>query len=201
MDEQWPGAGSGAYERRLRAVDPRQRFRPADGVVPRRSRAVGLPGAAGPAGRPRVPGSQVRPAWLRPVRNYAPWTLEQFITDLDGLRTHFGYPRWIAGGHSFGADLALRYALRYPHRVTGLVYICGTGLEWNLHASSHKSAARARRSQREHDRLAALARHTRTPGEEREYLTLTWAADYADHSFGLAAAAEMASAGMQSTTS
>ncbi len=125
-----------------------------------------------------------------------PWTLEQFITDLDGLRAHLGYPRWIAGGHSFGADLALRYALRYPHRVTGLVYICGTGLEWNLHTSAHKTAARARRSQREHDRLAALARYTRTPGEEREYLTLVWAADYADHSFGLAAATEMASAGM-----
>jgi proline iminopeptidase len=71
-----------------------------------------------------------------------PWTLEQFITDLDGLRAHFGYPRWIAGGHSFGADLALRYALRYPHRVTGLVYICGTGLEWNLHTTAHKTAAR-----------------------------------------------------------
>jgi proline iminopeptidase len=125
-----------------------------------------------------------------------PWTLEQFISDLDGVRARFGYPRWIAGGHSFGADLALRYALAYPHRVTGLVYLCGTGLEWNLHRGAHKAAARARRSQHEHDRLAALAGHRRTPGEEREYLTLTWAADYPDHSLGLAAAAEMASAGI-----
>jgi proline iminopeptidase len=125
-----------------------------------------------------------------------PWTLDQFISDLDGLRAHFGYQRWIVGGHSFGADLALRYALRYPHRVTGLVYICGTGLEWNLHNSAHKAAARSRRSQREHDRLAALTGHRRGPGEEREYLTLTWAADYADHSLGLAAATEMASVGV-----
>jgi pimeloyl-ACP methyl ester carboxylesterase len=26
-----------------------------------------------------------------------PWTLERFITDLDGVRAHFGYPRWIVG--------------------------------------------------------------------------------------------------------
>jgi pimeloyl-ACP methyl ester carboxylesterase len=39
-------------------------------------------------------------------------------------RAHFGYSLWIAGGHSFGADLALRYALRHPHRLVSLVYIC-----------------------------------------------------------------------------
>jgi proline iminopeptidase len=125
-----------------------------------------------------------------------PWTLDQFITDLDALRAHFGYQRWVVGGHSFGADLALRYALRYPYRVTAVVYICGTGLEWSTHRNEHKAAARARRSQHELDRLAALARAQRTPVQEREFLTLTWAADYADHTRGLAAAGEMAAAGI-----
>lgn len=125
-----------------------------------------------------------------------PWTLDQFITDLDALRAHFGYQRWTAGGHSFGADLALRYALRYPHRVTAVVYICGTGLEWSTHRNAHNVAARARRSQHEQDRLAALATAERTPGLEREFLTLTWAADYADHARGLAAAGQMAAAGI-----
>jgi proline iminopeptidase len=125
-----------------------------------------------------------------------PWTLAQLISDLDGLRAHFGYRRWVVAGHSFGADLALRYALRYPHRVTAVVYICGTGLEWSTHRGVHKAAARARRSQREQDRLATLAAWQRTAGQEREFLTLTWAADYADHALGLKAASGMAAAGL-----
>ena len=125
-----------------------------------------------------------------------PWTLDQFITDLDALRAHFGYQSWAVGGHSFGADLALRYALRYPHRVTAVVYICGTGIEWNTHRHAHKAAARARRSRHERVRLAALAKAQRTPAQEREFLTLTWAADYAHHARGLAAAGEMAAAGI-----
>jgi proline iminopeptidase len=99
-------------------------------------------------------------------------------------------------GISFGADLALRYALRYPHRVTAVVYICGSGLAWNAHRHAHNAAARARHSQHELDRLASLATAARTPAQEREFLTLTWAADYADHARGLAAADEMAGAGM-----
>jgi hypothetical protein len=101
--------------------------------------------------------------------------------------------------HSFGADLALRYALRYPHRVTAVVYICGTGLEWSTHRGVHKAAARARRSQPERDRLdalAALAARRRTAGQEQEFLTLTWAADYADHALGLKAASSMAAASL-----
>lgn len=93
------------------------------------------------------------------------WTLDQFIADLDTLRAHFGYQRWVAGGHSFGADLALRYALRYPHRVTAVVYICGTGLEWSTHSGAHKAAARARRSKREQARLATLAAGPRTAAQ------------------------------------
>lgn len=124
------------------------------------------------------------------------WTLDQFIADLDTLRAHFGYQRWVAGGHSFGADLALRYALRYPHRVTAVVYICGTGLEWSTHSAAHKAAARARRSKREQARLATLAAGSRTAAQEREFLTLTWAADYADHTRGLVAAGDMAAASL-----
>jgi proline iminopeptidase len=33
-------------------------------------------------------------------------------------------------GHSWGATLALRYALDHPDRVSALVYACGTGLGW-----------------------------------------------------------------------
>jgi proline iminopeptidase len=33
-------------------------------------------------------------------------------------------------GHSWGAQLALRYALDHPARVSGLVYLSGVGLGW-----------------------------------------------------------------------
>lgn len=125
-----------------------------------------------------------------------PWTLDRFTSDLDALRAHFGYQQWIVAGHSFGADLALRYALRYPHRVSVLIYICGTGLEWNLHRAAHHAAARARRSRREQDRITYLETLDRSADQEREFLTLSWVTDYADRATGLAAAGEMAASGM-----
>lgn len=50
------------------------------------------------------------------------------LTDLDALRNSFGYDRWIIGGHSWGANLALDYATNYPHRVLALIYLAGTGI-------------------------------------------------------------------------
>ena len=50
------------------------------------------------------------------------------LTDLDALRDYFGYDRWIIGGHSWGANLALDYATTYPHRVLALIYLAGTGI-------------------------------------------------------------------------
>jgi proline iminopeptidase len=46
------------------------------------------------------------------------------------------------------------------------------------------------------ERPAALAARQRTAGQEREFLTLTWAADYADHALGLKAASGMAAASL-----
>ena len=50
------------------------------------------------------------------------------LADLDALRDHFGYDRWIIGGHSWGANLALDYATTYPHRVMALIYLAGNGI-------------------------------------------------------------------------
>lgn len=33
--------------------------------------------------------------------------LDRFVTDIDELRAHWGYERWLVAGHSFGATLAL----------------------------------------------------------------------------------------------
>jgi proline iminopeptidase len=50
------------------------------------------------------------------------------LTDLDALRNYFGHDRWIIGGHSWGANLALDYATNFPHRVLALIYLAGTGI-------------------------------------------------------------------------
>ena len=62
-----------------------------------------------------------------------PFTVDGFIADLDDVRRHFGYDRFIVGGHSWGASLALLYGLAHPQRVSAVVYLNGTGLgrAWN----------------------------------------------------------------------
>lgn len=57
-----------------------------------------------------------------------PYTLGALVGDLESLRKHFGYERWIVGGHSFGASLALGYATRYPERVEALILLSSAGL-------------------------------------------------------------------------
>jgi proline iminopeptidase len=48
-------------------------------------------------------------------------TLESEMADLDEVREHFHLDKVVLLGHSWGAVLALEYALRYPERVSRLV--------------------------------------------------------------------------------
>ena len=50
-------------------------------------------------------------------------TLGGSVEDLDALRAGLGLDRLNVVGHSFGADLALCYAGRYPERVQSLVLV------------------------------------------------------------------------------
>lgn len=52
-----------------------------------------------------------------------PFTVSQFIEDLERLREHWGHETWIVVGHSWGGWLALLYATRYAARTTGLIAI------------------------------------------------------------------------------
>lgn len=54
-----------------------------------------------------------------------PFTMDRSIADLDALRSHWGHERWVVAGHSFGASLALAYAIRHPERTEALVYMSG----------------------------------------------------------------------------
>lgn len=64
-------------------------------------------------------------------QHQVPYTLARFIADLDTVRAAHGLDRVTVVGHSWGATLALRYALAHPDRTRALIYIAGIGLGWN----------------------------------------------------------------------
>ena len=96
-----------------------------------------------------------------------PFTVDGFVADLDGIRRHFGYDRFIVGGHSWGASLALFYGLAHPERVSAIVYLNGTGLGRAWKPSYDARADRL--SPTDRARFADLRSRTElTADEERE---------------------------------
>src|SRR5947209_9454919 len=70
-----------------------------------------------------------------------PYSVARCVADLDAIIDR--QPRVALFGHSWGATLALRYALDHPDRVSALVYACGTGLGWTWR-EPHRHAIAAR---------------------------------------------------------
>ncbi len=54
-----------------------------------------------------------------------PYNLETTLADLENIRCLYGHDHWIVAGHSWGADLALVYALRHPERTLGFICLSG----------------------------------------------------------------------------
>jgi proline iminopeptidase len=50
-------------------------------------------------------------------------TWENLAADADALRQELGFDRWAMLGHSFGGQVALEYALRYPDRLSHLILL------------------------------------------------------------------------------
>ncbi len=124
-----------------------------------------------------------------------PWALDRFVRDLDAVRAHFGYERWLVGGHSFGADLALRYACAYPERTIAVVYIAGVGIAWPTYRAAFGEALTVRRPADDERRYQELSDRDRTDAEEREFRILSWTTDYVDPVVGKVNAAGMADSG------
>jgi proline iminopeptidase len=125
-----------------------------------------------------------------------PFTIDRFVADLDAVVDAAGASAAIVAGHSWGATLALLYALAHPDRVTGVVYMNGTGLDWSRWKGTH-DAERERRLvpwEARHRDLAGSTEMTTT--EERELIALRWATDYADLGEGLTHAREMLASGL-----
>jgi proline iminopeptidase len=108
-----------------------------------------------------------------------PYSIARYIADLEFLRRHFGHERWFAVGHSWGAGLALRYALAHSDRVLGLLYISGTGFGQAWRDAYHGEADR-RLTAKQRERRDELKRRRRTAAEEREWRVLSYIPDVGD---------------------
>jgi proline iminopeptidase len=109
-----------------------------------------------------------------------PYTVARFVTDLDVIRQHSQASRVNLLGHSWGAMLALRYALAHPDRVSRLIYVSGTGIDpedtWRPtfhHNVNQRVGADGARWKEPRGR-------DRTPAEDRENAILQWANDFVD---------------------
>ena len=57
-------------------------------------------------------------------------TLENLTADADALRQALGFEQWAVLGQSFGGNVALEYALRYPQSLTRLILMDTGGDQW-----------------------------------------------------------------------
>jgi proline iminopeptidase len=115
----------------------------------------------------------------RSTADGGPFTIEQAVDDLDQVRAALGFDRWAVAGHSWGAELALRYAARQQGRTAAVAYIAGVGA-----GNGYREAFRAEADRRlgpDRERLAelsAIAAGDRTLADEREMCLLQWRTDF-----------------------
>jgi proline iminopeptidase len=119
-----------------------------------------------------------------------PYSLARTIEDLDAVREHFDLGQAAVLGHSWGAQLALRYALAHPARVSKLVYVSGTGLGWDWYEQFNQNFAHRLGNSR--GRWTELKGRHRTTSEDRELAVLEWSTEFADRSAALGHAEQMA---------
>jgi proline iminopeptidase len=103
-----------------------------------------------------------------------PYSVAGAVADLDAVRDHFGLAKTALLGHSWGATLALRYALDHPDRVSALAYVSGTGLGWAWREPFEREMAARLESHR------ARIDELRADGKDREVAILQWSAEFND---------------------
>jgi proline iminopeptidase len=97
-----------------------------------------------------------------------PYSVARSVADLEAVRAGLGLERVAVLGHSWGATLALRYALDRPDRVSGLIYMSGTGLGWDWYEPFQRAVAA---------RLAPYGA-LRARAGDRELAILQWSAEF-----------------------
>jgi proline iminopeptidase len=112
-------------------------------------------------------------------QHQGPYTLARFTADLDAVRAAHGLDRATVVGHSWGATLALEYALSRPDRVRSLIYVAGIGLSWDWRPEHNANFARAIAPNAAKYAALSAVDHP-TAGQQREADLLQLAADFPD---------------------
>jgi proline iminopeptidase len=126
-----------------------------------------------------------------------PYTIERFVADYDEVRESTGVDRIVAAGHSWGASLALLYAIRHPERVRSVLYVSGVGCEWPRFRAAYR-AEFLHRLGPEAERYTRLdASSKRSAEEEAECNRMRWSTDYVDETLGRPRVQRMLDAGFE----
>lgn len=98
-----------------------------------------------------------------------PYDVSTFVNDLEGLRKHFNFECWIVGGHSWGAGLALAYAVRFPARTIAVLHIAGTGIDprWHDEYRENRLNALSESEREEYQRLRSQRKQAEGADAER----------------------------------
>ncbi len=94
------------------------------------------------------------PSYRPSEREMETVTLETLADDLEAIRLHLKIEEWIVLGHSFHAQIAMAYAMKYPARTSRLVLVAGVPYSlselgpiadsfWDEHASESRKRQHA----------------------------------------------------------
>ncbi|MFD7609050.1 alpha/beta fold hydrolase [Streptomyces mirabilis] len=121
-----------------------------------------------------------------------PYTTGRFLEDLSAVISAVADGPVLLLGHSWGASLALQYALQHPGQVRALVYLSGTGIgtawkaQWRRNVEVRTSDADLRS-------ITQLGQRQRTEEEDRRLAVLQWTSDFADRARAADLAEQLAS--------
>jgi proline iminopeptidase len=108
-----------------------------------------------------------------------PFTIVQAVDDLDQVRAALGFGEWAVAGHSWGAELAIRYAARHQDHTTAVAYIAGVGAGNGFREAYMAELDRRLGPERQRlTELSAIPVDDVTPDLEREACLLQWRADF-----------------------
>jgi proline iminopeptidase len=112
--------------------------------------------------------------------SHGPFTIAQLIADLECLRRHWRHDRWVVAGHSWGAHLALFYALAHPEQTAGLIFMSGPPLDWGW-GPARRETRLPRLTRAERAELAQLEQAAVQNAQARARLReLWWLTDFAE---------------------
>lgn len=61
--------------------------------------------------------------------NSATINIDLMVADIEALRKHLGYKKWIIMGHSFGGLLAYYYTSKHPEKVRAMIQSSSSGMD------------------------------------------------------------------------